>query len=109
MRRLFSWLIGLPLVIVLVGFAVANRGAVAVSFDPISQQDPWFSLDLPLWVLFYAGILVGLVVGWFAAWFGQAKWRRASRKAQNELNASRMENDRLKSRSSSTELVPVDH
>lgn len=107
MRRLISWLFGLPLAIVMVAFAVANRGLVTVSLDPFSQTDPWFSFNMPQWALLFAGILLGLVVGWFSAWFGQAKWRRASRKAQNDLSVAKMENERLKRQSGSTDLVPV--
>ncbi len=109
MRRLFSWFIGLPLVVLMIAFAIANRSHVAVSFDPLSQSDPMFALNIPLWVLFYAGILLGLIVGWFAAWFGQAKWRRSSRKAESDLSVARMENERLKRQAATTDLVPVDH
>jgi hypothetical protein len=39
--RLFFWIIGLPVAVVLIAFAVANRHFVVVSLDPLSQQDPW--------------------------------------------------------------------
>lgn len=108
MRRFISWLIGLPLTIVIIAFAVANRGIVTVSFDPLSRQDPGIFIAMPLWVLFFAGILLGLVVGWFSAWFGQSKWRKASRKAQSDLGVVRMENERLKKQAPGTDLVRVE-
>lgn len=109
MKRFFSWLVGLPLTIVMIAFAVANRNVINVSFDPLTQQDPWFALDLPVWVLFYAGILLGLVVGWFSAWFNQSKWRRATRKARSDLDTARRENERAKQQAVGTDLVRVDH
>jgi uncharacterized integral membrane protein len=107
MKRFVAWLFGLPLTIIMVAFAVANRQLVTVSLDPFSQTDPSFAMNVPMWVLFYAGILVGIIAGWFCAWFGQARWRRASRKAESELSVVRSENEKLKKQGSSTDLVPV--
>lgn len=102
MRRFLSWLIGLPLAIIMIAFAVANRDVVKVSLDPLTREDPWFAIDMPLWILFFAGIFVGLIVGWLSAWFSQSKWRKASRKAQSDLGVARMENERLKKQGAST-------
>ena len=107
MKRFIAWLFGLPLAIIMIAFAVANRQIVTVSLDPFSQTDPLLAMNIPMWVLFYAGILVGLIAGWLCAWVSQAKWRRASRKAQSDLSVVRMENDKLKKQSGSTDLVPA--
>lgn len=96
MKRAFSWVIGIPAALLLIGFAVANRAFVDVSFDPFSSDAPWASISAPLWALFFFGIFCGLVVGWCAAWFNQGKWRRASRGALTELTALRAENTRLR-------------
>lgn len=94
--RLLSWIIGLPLAVVLIAFAVANRHVVEVSFDPLSQQNPWASLSVPLWTVLFFGIFCGLVVGWIGAWLKQGKWRRAARRARGELAASQSEAARLR-------------
>lgn len=85
MRRLLRWVIGLPLVVLVVAFAVANRQWITVSLDPVSSV-PLASLNMPLWALFFAGVLPGLVVGWVACWFAQGKWRRHARDARRELS-----------------------
>jgi hypothetical protein len=96
MKRILTWVIGLPVAIIMIAFAIANRKSHTVSFDPFSQDAPWASLELPLWSLFYAGIFVGLVAGGVAAWLKQGKWRKIARGRRTELDSLRIENERLK-------------
>ena len=84
MRRILNWIVGLPAALIVIGFAVANRQWVTVSFDPFSQADPFASADLPLWALLFCGIFLGLICGWLGCWVAQAKWRRAAREARAE-------------------------
>ncbi len=86
MRRIFRWIIGLPLVILVIAFAVANRKAVVLSLDPLHEADPLISLELPLWLLMSLGIFIGLVVGYAACWFAQGKHRRLARERQREVS-----------------------
>jgi uncharacterized integral membrane protein len=85
LRRTFRWIIGLPIAIFVVGFAIANRRWVTLSLDPFTQTEPSVSIDLPLWILFFVGILVGLIVGWIGAWFAQGKHRKAARDSRHEV------------------------
>ncbi len=96
LRRILNWAIGLPIAIVAVAFAVANRQWIAVSFDPFSRDAPLAAIDMPLWALFFCGIFFGLIAGWIAAWFAQGKWRRAAREARVELLRAQDETARLK-------------
>jgi uncharacterized integral membrane protein len=83
-QRILRWIVGVPLAILVIGFAVANRRWVVLSFDPFTQTEPSVSLELPLWLLFAVGIFIGLVVGWVMSWFAQGRNRRAARDARNE-------------------------
>ena len=56
LRKFFNAIVLLPLAIVVVSFAVANRHMVKVSFDPINGADPVLSLNMPLFVVI---LLVG--------------------------------------------------
>jgi uncharacterized integral membrane protein len=94
--RLLSWIIGLPVAVVLILFAVANRHFVEVSLDPLSQQDPWAALSVPLWTVLFFGVFCGLVAGWIGAWLKQGKWRRAAREARRDLASERSEAARLR-------------
>ena len=91
MRRFLRWVVGVPIVILVVGFAIANRRWVTLSLDPFSQEAPSVYLDLPLWLLFFAGILVGLIVGWSASWLAQGKWRKAARDSRAEVQTLQSE------------------
>ena len=86
MKKFLGWLLAVPAALVLIGFALANRSFVNVSFDPLSTQSPWFAIDLPLWIVLFSGIFIGLVVGWVAAWINQGKWRKAAHAARTRLD-----------------------
>ena len=66
--RIVSILIVLPLAIVIVAFAVANRQAVTVSFDPLFRDQPCLRRDGPLFVMIFVLLILGVVVGGVAAW-----------------------------------------
>ena len=105
MKRILSWAFGLPVAVLLIAFAIANRRPVAVSFDPLSVEQPWLTLSMPLWSLLYIGILLGLIAGGVAAWLKQGKWRRIAREARRELDTTRSENDRLKQQLGRSDLL----
>ncbi|MFZ0813528.1 MAG: DUF1049 domain-containing protein, partial [Bradyrhizobium sp.] len=48
MRKFFNAVVLIPLGVIFVIFAVANRHLVTVSFDPFNSRDPALSLTLPL-------------------------------------------------------------
>jgi len=107
MKQIISWIIGLPVAIVLIAFALANRSFVTVSFDPLSSETPWFALSLPVWALLFAGIFLGLVIGWIASWVNQGKWRKAARQARNNLDIEVEKKKALEKRLNQGELIAV--
>jgi hypothetical protein len=107
LRRLLYWIVGLPLAVATVAFAVANRQWIVVSLDPVSRDDPFAAIAMPLWALFFCGILVGLIAGWIAAWLGQRRWRKAAKQARIELFRSQGEQERLKREAGSRQAVPT--
>jgi hypothetical protein len=95
-KRIISWVVGLPIAIIGVGFAVANREWVTVSLDPFDRALPRAALSMPLWALFFAGIFVGIFAGWFVAWRGAARHRRSARDAKIELIRREQQHEREK-------------
>ena len=85
MRRLLRWLIGVPIFVIVMSFAVANRQWTQLSLDPFHETDPAFALSMPLWLLLFVGIFIGILVGWFFCWLAQGKWRRLARERQREI------------------------
>jgi uncharacterized integral membrane protein len=92
-RKIVTWVITIPLLVVLIAFAVANRQAVTVSFDPFSSTSPAYAATLPLFAVIFAALILGVLIGGVATWFGQGKWRRSARKRDAELRALQQEID----------------
>src|SRR6202012_2194500 len=85
MRKFLNAVIWIPLAVIFVVFAVANRHQVTVSIDPFNSDDPALGFTLPLFVVIIAVAILGVIVGGSATWFGQRRWRRAAR--QHEADA----------------------
>ena len=97
-RKIISWIVILPPVVVLVAFAIANRHTVTVSFDPFSATAPAYAATLPLFAMIFAVLILGVIAGGFAAWLEQGKWRRKARRLDAELRAARQELDLINAR-----------
>jgi uncharacterized integral membrane protein len=91
MRKFLTALIVIPLGLILVTFAVANRHFVTVSFDPFMANDPTLSITLPLFLVLILVAALGVVAGGCAVWFGQRHWRRAARRNDADARAARGE------------------
>src|SRR5579864_4625099 len=86
MRKFLNAVVLIPLGVIFVVFAVANRHMVTVSFDPFNSNDPALGISLPLFAVIIVVAILGVVAGGAATWFGQRRWRRAAR--QHEEDAS---------------------
>jgi len=82
LRTIVSAVILIPLAIVLIGFAVANRQAVTISFDPFDASHPAYATTLPLFVIVFLLVILGVLIGGCAAWLRQSRWRSAARRAE---------------------------
>jgi uncharacterized integral membrane protein len=79
LRSIVTAVILIPLAVIIIGFAVANRQAVTISFDPFDASHPAYSMTLPLFVLFFLLVIFGVLIGGIAAWMRQSRWRSAAR------------------------------
>jgi len=91
MRKFLTALIVIPVFLLLVIFAVANRHFVTVSFDPFVSSDPSFAVTMPLFLLLILVAAIGVLAGGLAVWFGQRHWRRAARRHKADARAARGE------------------
>lgn len=91
MRKFLTAVIVIPLVVIAVVFAVANRHFVTVSFNPFDPTDPAMAVSMPLFVLIIAMGILGVIAGSCATWIGQRRWRRAARQHQADAQAARAE------------------
>jgi len=89
LRRIVAVIILVPLAIIIVAFAVANRQDVVISFDPFDAAHPVYSRTTWLFLPIFAALILGVVIGGVAAWLGQGKWRGAARRFEREMQALR--------------------
>ena len=89
LRKIVNALVILPLAIIFVVFAVANRHLVTLSFDPFDSNDPSLSVTLPLFVVIIAVAIFGVIAGGVATWLGQRRWRKAARLHEAEARHAR--------------------
>jgi uncharacterized integral membrane protein len=105
-RKIVLAAILVPLGLVIIALAVANRASVTVSFDPFSAADPAFALRMPLFVLVFVLVIAGVIIGGVAAWLKQRKWRRSARRLAAELKQAQDEAERLRRQLAETPPVP---
>ena len=102
-RSVVTAIIVVPLAIVVVAFAIANRQSVIVSFDPFSSTSPAYAATLPLFVLIFVLVILGVVIGGVAAWLRQAAWRRTARRLDADLRTLHQELEAMRRRSAEEE------
>jgi uncharacterized integral membrane protein len=91
MRKFLSALVVIPLGVLFVVFAVANRHLVTVSFDPFDSVNPSVAVSMPLFVVIIVVAILGVAAGGMATWFRQRRWRRAARQHEAEARRARSE------------------
>jgi len=89
MRKFFTALVLIPLGIIFLIFAVANRRLVTVSFDPFNSADPSVGVTLPLFLVIIIVAILGVVTGGAATWLRQRHWRRAARQQEADAREAR--------------------
>ncbi|WP_239025254.1 LapA family protein [Rhodoligotrophos defluvii] len=104
MKRILSWILGIPVALFVIVVAVANRRPVVFSLDPFEMERPWFSVEMPLYALLVATIILGMLIGGTSAWISQGKWRREARLRRQEVR--RLESERDLSRAQTQQQTP---
>lgn len=89
--KYISWIITLPLTVIVVIFAISNLGDIAVGFWPLER-----TFSLPLYIAVLTTFLVGFVCGGVVLWFSAGKVRRRARKFEFEAVGLKREITSLK-------------
>lgn len=106
MRTLLWLLIGAPLAIIVMALAVVNNQPVTISVDPFTPEMPFYAFSVPLYVVFFAALMVGIVIGGIAVWAGQHRFRKAARQNRREARRWRDEAERLKEANTAGPALP---
>ncbi|MET0598267.1 MAG: lipopolysaccharide assembly protein LapA domain-containing protein [Mesorhizobium sp.] len=88
-NRFLLILVFVPLAVVLIALAVANRGLSAFTIDPFNPGNPALTVELPLFVLLFAALGLGLIVGSLATWIKQGRYRKLARQRGHEADVLR--------------------
>ena len=86
-----SWIVTLPLMLVVVIFSLANRGAVSLDLWPFKE-----GITLPLSWLLLGALFVGLLIGGAVVWLSGGKSRRRARELRFDKARLEREVIRLK-------------
>ncbi|BCH20501.1 hypothetical protein MesoLjLc_02860 [Mesorhizobium sp. L-8-10] len=89
LNRFILIVVFVPLAIILIALAVANRGLVAFTLDPFNPGNPALTVQLPLFVLLFAAVLAGLLIGSSVTWWRQGRYRKLARRRDQELQSLR--------------------
>jgi uncharacterized integral membrane protein len=85
LRTLLTAVVLVPLGLLILLFAVANRQWISVSLDPFPAHEPALAVSLPVFFVILLAVMAGVMIGGAATWLSQAKWRRAARRHQAAL------------------------
>jgi uncharacterized integral membrane protein len=94
--RFLKLLFLLPVAILLLLFAVANRQPVTLVLDPFGAGADALRVSVPLFVFFFVTLAIGVIIGSITSWFAQGRHRKAERHFKRECTRLESENARLK-------------
>jgi uncharacterized integral membrane protein len=99
-KKIIFWLLWLPIGAIIVILAVANRTPVTLKMDPRTLQSgqitPFPSYDLPLFLIMFGFLILGVILGGMVVWAKQGKWRRKAREAEKENQVITRDMQRVK-------------
>ena len=106
LRKIVTFVVLVPLAVIIIAFAVANRQVVTVSFDPFSANAPAAAVTLPLFALVILLLIIGVLIGGLAVWLQQGRWRLTARRLERELQRLRGKVAALEGTATEPTIVP---
>lgn len=74
----------IPTAVITIWLALANRAFVTLSLDPFNVDEPAWAVRLPLFLVVFAAIFVGMIAGGIVVWWGEGRWRREAQRSRNQ-------------------------
>ena len=98
LRRIVGWVVLVPLCLVLVIFALANRQLVVINFNPLVPSESLTTpgVGVPMFLVLFTVLLMGVVLGGVATWFAQSHHRRDERSYRREAERLTREVDAMR-------------
>ena len=95
-RKIVNLAVFVPLGIVLIVLAVANRQVVTLALNPFRPEDGVLSVSAPFFLFLFVALMFGMLIGSAATWWAQGKYRKQARKEAREVIRWQAEADRHK-------------
>lgn len=89
--RYVSWIITVPLTVIIIVFAVSNRHAMSIELWPL----PIDSVVLPTYLVLLVALLLGIILGGIISWLAAGKTRSKARQARYRAEYAEREVNRL--------------
>ncbi|QKV19557.1 LapA family protein [Oricola thermophila] len=90
-RRLITLFITIPLAIVLIALAVANRHSVPLHLDVFNSQNAALTVHAPMFLWLLSAVAIGVLAGGIGTWIAQGKHRKMERRYKKEAASLRYE------------------
>jgi uncharacterized integral membrane protein len=97
MKSVLRIIVFVPLALLILFFAMANRGSVKIGLDPFAANEataPYF--EAPMFLVVLASLAIGVLAGGVSSWLGHMPVRRAAKIARTEAKKSRLEIEKLR-------------
>lgn len=98
MFKFFSWVIGVPVIVAAVIFAINNQDGIVISLWPFPYEP-----QMPVFWVVLGMLLIGFLLGMFMTWLAQGKHRALEKAYRREAISLRTEADLAKARAEAAE------
>jgi lipopolysaccharide assembly protein A len=102
-RGLARWVVGIPLLALMVLFALTNTEPVRLGLFPLGH----LPFDIPASVAILAAMAIGFFLGGLRLWFTALHHRRAARRAEEAVRLLEAKQQELRSRLEASSGAPA--
>ena len=88
--KILFWILAIPVAIVVVAFAVANRQPLRFDLWPLP-----FDITVPTFLAVLGPLVIGLLLGALPGWLNSLRWRRQARRHDRRASAAEAARARL--------------
>ena len=97
-KRIVFLVVVVPIALILLALAVANRQDVSLNYNPITPDFPGMQLTAPFFWFLFLTFALGAIVGGMVVWVGQSRHRKTAREREREADEWRYKADRERER-----------
>jgi uncharacterized integral membrane protein len=101
LRSLSRWVVGVPLLLLMVLFALSNTEPVSLGLFPLGH----LPFELPLSFVILAALGLGWFLGGLRLWFTAIAHRRAARRAEEAVRLLEARHQEMKAREAGSALA----